>query len=153
MLRAIVLATAIAVVPSRSAAQDHPLVGVWSITFPAGLRVENGVPTTITRTGKLTVVAAGDSLVATLATDPAEGQPPRPAVRLATKAGAGDAVFVQRSKVRINLNGAEQEATATSTWTLIAKGDQLGGNIDRTIEGGDGPSAGPQPLSGSRVKG
>jgi hypothetical protein len=115
------------------------------------MRIENGTPTAITRTGKLTVAAQGDSLIATLVTDPADGHPNRPDVRLATKAGTGDAVFVQRSTAKLNINGAEQEAISISTWTLIAKGNTLEGTVARKIEGVDAPSAGPQPVTGTRV--
>ncbi|MFN0180176.1 MAG: hypothetical protein ACKVZ0_15355 [Gemmatimonadales bacterium] len=151
MFRATLLATAVAFAPSTSTAQGHPLIGAWSITFPAGMRIENGTPTPITRTGKFTVVAQGDSLIATLATDPADGLPPRPDARLATKAGPGDVVFIHRSTARININGNEREATSISTWTLSVMGDKLEGTVTRQVEGMDAPSAGPQPVTGTRV--
>ncbi|MBL8986769.1 MAG: hypothetical protein JNJ80_10900, partial [Gemmatimonadetes bacterium] len=86
-------------------------------------------------------------------TDPVADLPTRPPFRMATKAGAGTASFIQRSKVVINTNGDEQEATSISTWSLGAKGDQLEGTIDRKIEGHDGPGGGAQPVTGKRVKG
>ncbi len=153
MFRTSFVIAAIGLCPSVSKAQDQPLTGVWSIAFPAGFKIQDGVMTVTTRTGTLTVRVQADSLVATLATAEAEGQPPRPDVRLAANAGAGDAVFVQRSKAQLNINGAMQEATAITTWSLRAKGDQLEGEVDRKIEGADAPSPGPQPVTGTRIKG
>lgn len=153
MPRATLLAAAVVFAPSTSTAQGHPLSGAWSITFPAGMRIENGTPTPISRTGKFTVVAQDDSLIATLTTDPADGHPPRPDIRLATKAGTGDAVFIHRSTARININGNEREAVSISTWTLSAMGDKLEGTVARKMEGIDAPSPGPQPVTGTRVKG
>ena len=121
MARISFIIAAIGLFPSASRAQDQLLTGTWSIGFAGGVMVQNGVPTVTKRTGTLTVVVKTDSLIATLVTDPVEGQPPRPDVRLAAKAGPGDAVFVQRSKAQLNINGAMQEATAISTWTLRAK--------------------------------
>lgn len=70
-----------------------------------------------------------------------------------TVAASGEIVFVQRSQAQLNLNGAVQEATAVSTWKLRVTGDKLEGTVDRTIEGMNMPAAGPQPVTGSRVKG
>lgn len=151
MIRAALLSLALASSPAL--AQSHPLVGVWQISFVGGMRIENGTPTPIQRTGKLTVEVKGDSLIANVVTDPMADLPTRPPFRMATKAGAGTASFIQRSKVVINTNGDEQEATSISTWSLGAKGDQLEGTIDRKIEGHDGPGGGAQPVTGKRVKG
>ncbi len=134
-------------------AQQSPLVGSWKITFPAGMRIEDGVATPIIATGSLTVQPAGDSLIANLATDPAPDMPARPAVRLAAKSGTGEATFIGHSKATINVNGQENEATVVSTWVLQAKGDSLAGTVQRKI---DSPHAGPQeprPVSGVRQKG
>jgi len=141
---------------SLSTAQSHdhhPLVGVWSITFPAGSRIENGTPTVITGTGRLRVEASGDSLVARLQADPVEGRPARPEARFAAKAGGDEVVFTQRSSVSININGESREATAISTWTLTAKGDKLEGTLARRVGGAEIPAQAPQPVTGSRVKG
>ncbi len=150
MIRTVLLALTVGSLPA--AAQTHPLVGVWQISFAGGMRIENGTPTPIQRTGKLTVEVKDDSLIATLTTDPAPDLPTRPPVRLAAKAGPGAATFVQRSKVKVNLNGNEQEATAISTWSLAVAGDQLEGSVDRTVEGFEGAGGGAQPVTGKRVK-
>lgn len=150
MIRAALFTLFVGSVPLS--AQSHPLVGVWQVSFAGGMRIENGAPTPILRTGKLTVAIQGDSLIGTLVTDPMPDLPTRPPVRLATKAGPGNATFLQRSKVTINMNGNEQEATSVSTWILAATGDQLEGSVDRKIEGFDGPGGGAQPVTGKRVK-
>lgn len=151
MLRLALLASVVAADPPPR--QEHPLVGAWEITFSGGTRVENGVSTEITVKGKLTVERHGDSLIAVLATEPPPGRPKRPDARLATLAKAGEITFVQRSTAQLNMNGTMQEATAVSIWKLTATGDRLAGTVDRSIEGMNMPTAGPQPVSGSRVKG
>lgn len=134
-------------------AQQPSLAGAWKITYPAGMRIEDGVATPIMATGSLTVQPAGDSLIATLATDPGPDMPARPPLRLAAKSGPGEATFIGRSKATINVNGAEHEAAVTSTWVLRAKGDSLTGTVERKI---DSPEAGPQearPVTGVRKQG
>lgn len=130
----------------------HPLVGAWNVSIPAGTRIENGVPSVIRGTGKLTVELVGDSLVVLLAVDPVEGMPARPPVRFAAKAGPGAVEFIHRSSAHININGNEQDAVSISTWSLSATGDALTGSVSRRVEGFEMPSAGPQPVSGTRVR-
>lgn len=137
---------------SPVAAQSHPLVGDWKISFAAGTRVENGTPTTITGTGKLIVTLQGDSLIARLIPDPIEGAA-RPESRLAAASGAGKVTFVSRGQASVNMNGEVKEVTSISTWILSANGDALEGTVERRLEGMDTPSRGPQPVSGSRIKG
>jgi hypothetical protein len=151
MTRAIVCLLALC--SSSLPAQQQPLVGVWQISFPAGARIENGTPTPIMATGVLTVEAKDDSLVADLVTDPSPDLPARPPVRLVAKAGTGDAVFISRSKATIRTNDSAREATVVSTWTIGAKGDTLGGTVERKLEGFDAGSQGPQPVTGTRRKG
>jgi hypothetical protein len=134
-------------------AQQQPLVGVWQITYTGGMRIEDGVATPIMATGTLTIDAKADSLVANLATDPAPDLPARPPVRVATKAGAGDATFTAHTTATININGSEREATVVSTWVLRAKGDSLEGTVQRKIEGFEGGSQEPQPVTGTRRRG
>ena len=128
----------------------HPLVGAWKVDFPGGMRVQNGVSTPIRLTGKFTVEAQGDSLIGTLVADPSD-QGTRPPLRLAAKSMDGSVTFVSRSPVTVNMNGVEQKGTAVATWTLGVEGDQLEGTVDRKLEGVSGPSAGPQPISGTRL--
>ncbi|MGE0441567.1 MAG: hypothetical protein AB7S39_13865 [Gemmatimonadales bacterium] len=152
MLRLALLATVVTADPPPPH-QTHAFVGNWDITFNGGMRMENGVATPITVNGKLVIELRGDSLVATLSTEPPPGMAKRPDARMAALAGSGEVTFVQRSTAQLNLNGAAQEATAVSTWKLTVAGDKLQGTVDRRIEGMDMPTAGPQPVSGSRAKG
>lgn len=134
-------------------AQQQPLAGTWLVNFQAGMRIEDGVATPLMGSGTLTVQAAGDSLIAMLATTPVPNMPARPPMRLAAKASTGEATFIAHSKATINVNGAEHEANVVSTWVLQAKGDSLVGTVARKI---DSPEAGPQeprPVTGVRKKG
>lgn len=135
-----------------AAAQTHPIVGTWNVTYVAGTRMENGAATNITGTGKLIVQVQGDSLIARLIPDPIEGTS-RPESRMAAQAGAGKVVFVQRGAARVNINGEQKDVTSISTWTLSANGDALEGTLERRLEGMDAPTGGPQPVTGTRVKG
>jgi hypothetical protein len=148
----LLLAAALVAGNGSALAQANPLVGSWKISFVAGTRVENGVSTTITGTGKLIVQVQGDSLIARLIPDPIEGAA-RPESRLAAPNRADPAEFIQRGKAHVNLNGEVKEVTSVSTWTLTANGDELSGTVERRLEGMDAPSRGPQPVSGSRIKG
>ena len=133
-------------------AQANSIIGTWKVSYPAGTRVENGTATTVTGTGKLIVQVKGDSLIARLVADPIEGAA-RPEARLAAVNGAGKVSFTQRGKAQVNLNGDVKEVTSISTWELTAKGDALEGTVERKLEGMDAPSRGPQPVTGTRVKG
>jgi hypothetical protein len=133
-------------------AQNNPIVGSWKVTYAAGTRVENGAATTVTGTGKLIVQSQGDSLIARLVPDPVEGST-RPELRLAAPGGAGKVVFISKGKATVNMNGDAKEVTSISTWTLTAKGDALDGTVERKLEGMEAPSRGPQPVSGTRIKG
>src|SRR5262245_31950872 len=90
-------ATAVLVaLPAALVAEPHPLVGVWKIDFPGGMRIENGNVTVMRLTGTLTVTAESDSLIATLVSDP-QDETPRRTIRLAAKSVSGDVTFVNRS--------------------------------------------------------
>jgi hypothetical protein len=150
--RPLVAALLLAVAPMAARAQASPLAGRWAIEFTAGMRVENDEPTAIRAKGTLTITEEGDSLVATLKTEPIENMPPRPEVRLAAKKGPGNAVtFVQRSQARLNMNGEEREVTSISTWSLTATGDALAGSVRRELEGMQMPGMPEQPVTGTRV--
>jgi hypothetical protein len=135
---------------SALAAQQHPLVGTWQVTYSAGARIQNGVASQLTATGVLTVVTQGDSLIGTLVSDSSPDLPPRPPARLAGKAGPGPTTFMSRTTGIVNTNGNEREITAVSTWILEAKGDSLGGTVERRLEGMDLGRQPPQPVSGTR---
>jgi hypothetical protein len=130
--------------------QQSSLVGVWRISYQAGLRLENGTATPIMATGTLTVRAEGDSLTGDLTTDPSPGLLPRKPVRLAARAGVGETVFVSRTQATLNVNGVRREATAVSTWRLRARGDTLSGTVERRLEDFDVPPQAPGPVTGTR---
>lgn len=151
-----VIAAALTLLGAPLGAQQHPAIGTWQLEYTVGMRVDNGVPTVIRGTGKLTVVAAGDSLIGTLETDPVPDLPPRPPARLAgTARGSAPAVFEQRSVATLNLNGEEQQATAVSTWRLHIHGDSIEGTVERRIEGASVPlpPQPAQPVKGTRARG
>ena len=155
MRRTALLATTLFTSPLALSAQSHPLVGEWQLALVVGGRMENGVVTPINGTATLTITATGDSLIANVQTDPVEGQPARPAVRMAAPNKAGDAVFVSRGPARLNINGEAREVIGVSTWTLKATGDVLEGTTQRSIEGADEiqlPNQAPQPVKGVRAK-
>ena len=124
----------------------------WSTFRPAcGSRTVSRLPSS--RPAHSPSRPLADSLIGTLATNPAPDMPARPPMRLAAKASTGEATFVAHSKATINVNGAEHEANVVSTWVLRAKGDSLVGTVARKI---DSPDAGPQeprPVTGTRKKG
>ncbi len=134
-------------------AQQQPLIGAWQISYPAGMRIENGISTPIIATASLSIEAKDDSLIASLVTNAAPDMPARPPVRLAAKAGSGEATFVAHTKATLNINGAEREANTVSTWILRAKGDSLQGTVERTIEGFDAGEQEPKAVTGTRRQG
>ncbi len=145
------LLLALALCPALAQAQAHPLVGQWDISLVAGMRIENGEQVPINAKASLNIAVEGDSLVATLKTEPVEGRPARPPARFAAKTTAGKVVFVQKSDAKLNMNGEEMTRTMVSTYTMEASGDALTGTISREIVGMEMPVS-PQPLSGTRAK-
>ncbi len=139
--------------PALLSAQTSPFIGDWSVEVTAGMRIENDEPTPIRAKARLSIVAKGDSLVATLVVDPIPDTPPRPPATFATARVPGSEIrFVQRSQATLNMNGDERQATVVSTWTLKVDGDTISGIVAREIEGMMGPGMPPQPVSGTRVK-
>jgi hypothetical protein len=145
---ALLLSLALAPLLAQAA---HPLVGRWAVTLSVGSRIENGEETAIMQPGTLSVSAQGDSLIAMLKITPPEGMTERPARRMAAKQTAGPVVFTFTSQATLNINGEESVRSATSTFSLSASGDVLRGTVQREVEGAMA-SAGPQPVSGTRVK-
>lgn len=136
---------------SLSAQASSPVVGAWEIEYARGQRIENDAVTNIMAKGKLTIVQSGDSLLATLELPPRPDGTPTPAATLGGRTTGGNAVFVQKQKVTLNMNGEMQQADATVTWTLQASGETLTGTIARKLPGMAMPSA-PAPVTGTRVK-
>ncbi len=136
--------------PALQAQQRPSLTGVWRISYPAGLRLENGEPRLVMANGTLTIAARGDSLVGHLVADSTPGLPRRPPARLAGRASAGEAIFTSRTKATLNVNGTRSEATAVSTWILRARGDTLSGTVERRLEGVAARPQEPGPVTGTR---
>lgn len=145
------LSAAVVAVSAATLIQTHPLVGEWEMQLPGAVRMENGQQTITYVKGTLEVVLQGDSLIATLASEPVEGRPPRPPARLAAKAASGSVSFTQRSEATMNMNGEEVKRTSLSTYVFTATADELKGTITRSIEGLDMAMA-PVDISGKRTK-
>jgi hypothetical protein len=102
--------------------------------------------------GKLVVESVGDSLIATLKTEPTADIPERPPLRMATKAAGSPVVFVHKSQATLRMGSEESQRTAISTWTFKADGDSLEGTLERAIEGIEMQMGGPQAFKGTRAK-
>ncbi len=152
-VQSLVAAAALLVLPAAAQSQSHPMTGKWAVEYAAGMRVENDVPTPIMAKASLTVEAVGDSLIATLVTEPTADLPPRPPVRLATRRADGKVAFVQRTTLRMNRDGEESSHPATITWQFEVSGDAISGTIERKVEGMELPVGVPGALKGTRVKG
>lgn len=152
-LRLFATAALVALSPFAVQSQSSPLIGDWSVEVTAGMRIEDGEPTAIRAKAKLSIVEAGDSLVATLTMEPNPEIGTRPPARFATAKVMGNAAtFVQRGQARMNLNGEESTVTSISTWSLKAEGDAISGTVARAIEGMEMPAMPAQPVSGTRIK-
>ncbi len=133
------------------AAQSHPLVGTWRVSYAAGARMGPEGSELIEGKGVLVLEAKGDSLIGTLTQEAFNDMPARPPMRLAALARSGPVTFETRNTAHLNLNGEDREATSVSTWVLDAKGDTLSGTVARRIEGVD--DLGLPPMPASPVKG
>lgn len=155
-LRAALVAAAVIVPASASPsyAQGTPaLVGNWTVTYERGRRFENGEATPIMGEAKLQLVASGDSLLATLAPGARpDGTTPPPAT-FGGRVTGDSAVFVQKQKVTMNMNGEETTRDIVLTWVLRASGDALSGTLARTIPGMEAMegAGGASPVKGTRV--
>jgi hypothetical protein len=117
------------------------------------MRMENGEATPIIAKGTLIFSVTGDSLVGMLKTEPLEGQPERPARRIAAKLVTGPVTFVTKNEAKLNMNGEETVRTATSTYVFDVADNALKGSVERTIEGLEVQMGGPQAITGTRAKG
>jgi len=150
-MRRFALLLAALVLPRLAHAQSHPLVGEWSVSYVGGMRIENDQRVPLTVKGVLSIAAEGDSLVATLKTEPPAGAPARPPARFAARSVSGKVTFTHRSEATLNMNGEESKRISISTYVLDAAADALTGTVTRQIEGMDFPIE-PQPFTGTRVK-
>ncbi len=130
------------------------LIGTWNVSYERGRRVENGEATTLMGEGKLQVVTSGDSLVATLVSAPRseDGSVPLPAT-FGGRIVGDSAVFVQKQKVTINMNGEASTRDIVLTWVLRASGETLTGTLARSIPGMEAMegAGGASPVKGTRV--
>ena len=151
-LAATAVLLAMSAVSTSLEAQAAPLVvGAWEIEYARGQRVGPEGTENIMGKGKMTIVQSGDSLLATLDLGPRPDGTPSPAATIGGRLSGGNAVFVQKQKVTLNINGDMQQADATVTWTLSAAGDALTGTIAREIPTMGNTSA-PSPVKGTRLK-
>lgn len=151
-MRRPLLLAALLLLPGALAAQTHPLVGTWDVQVPAGIRRGPEGPTALMAKGSFTFSVAGDSIIGMLKNEPLEGQPERPAKRVAAKLAAGAITFVSTSEAKMTMNGEEMARTAISTYRFEVAGDTLKGTLDLTIEGMNLDMGGPQPITGTRAK-
>jgi hypothetical protein len=129
-----------AVAAPLAAQAKSPLLGTWSIEWGIGNRIESGVETPIMAKGRMVIVAAGDSLLATVTTlSRDDGSPPRPPVSFGGKATAGGAEFTQRSEATMNMNGEVRKVPAVASWVLSLDGQTLRGKIARELVGVEMP--------------
>ncbi len=136
---------------SLSAQSANPLVGRWTVEFEVGRRIENGEVEAIRGKGTLSVAQSGDSLLMMIQ-GPArpDGTVPPPST-VGARIRDGGASFVQKQKVRMNIDGAESIRDVTLMWTLMASGDTLTGTLARSMP--DGLEMGEaSPVTGTRVK-
>jgi len=132
-------------------AAPHPLEGTWQINYPWHVEIENGVPKPTMESGRMNVTAVGDSLIATIATDPSPMFPNRRKLRLAALRGPGPVRFEERGQVTVATPGGNRTMTDVVTWTFEPAGDRLTGTLERRIVG-MGSGNGPFPLDGTRVR-
>ncbi len=127
------------------------MVGKWSIEYERGRRMENGTATSIMGTGTLTIARQGDSLVATLEAPPRPDGTPTPPATIGGKINGTGAIFLQKQRVRIQMNDDVQTPEITITWTLQANGDALSGTMARALPNAPEQQE-PTPVKGTRVK-
>ena len=139
------------VATSLPAQAAPPVLGAWEIEYARGQRVGPDGTENIMAKGKMTIVQSGDSLIATLELPPRPDGTPTPAATVGGRLNGGNAVFVQKQKVTLNINGETQQADAIVTWTLTAAGDALTGSIAREVPM-MGNMATPSPVTGMRLK-
>lgn len=150
------LALAFLAQPVGAAAQStHPLIGEWAIQYEGGATIENGVRTPFMVDARLSVVATGDSLVATMVSEPQPGFPTRPPSRMAARRSDGPMTFLRTSTATVSTNGEQESFEVRTQWTLDARDDALTGSLVMLDSGPidlgpDGKA--PRPVRGTRQK-
>lgn len=140
----------LAVLLTRPAAAQGALTGVWQVQYPAGVRVDNGVQTTIMGTGTLRIETRGDSLLGEFRPDPAPDLPEPAPVRLGGVPGPGPVALVAHQVTVVEVNGAPRPIRYSSTWTLEVRGDSLVGTLAHRVEDATVSAQDPGPVRGVR---
>jgi hypothetical protein len=126
----------------------HPLVGTWEISVPTMIRGDNG-PTSVVLSGRLTVDATADSLVASVAMNAIPGQPAPQAIRVAGVRRDGMVRLAASSSATLSGANGDMSREAKTTYVLDARNDQLSGEILIEVEGV--PGIPPRQITGRRV--
>ena len=151
MSRPVVLGL-LAALGATSLAAQSPLVGVWLVTYPAGVRIENGEQNAIMGTGQLRVEAHGDSLLGEFVPNPAPDLPsPRP-TQMTGRAGPGPISLVAQQSTMVEINGTQRPVRFTSTWELDVRGDSLVGTLSHHVEDSTVSAQPPGPVRGVRQR-
>jgi hypothetical protein len=130
--------TAVLTAPTTLSAQPSaPIVGSWNLEWEIGRSRADGGATAVIATGTMSIVADGDSLVATLTTSSrSDGAPiTRPTATFGGRRIDGGATFTQVSESMLTMNGEARVQRSISLWTITVSGDQLTGQLKRSIEG------------------
>jgi hypothetical protein len=129
-------------------AQSHPLVGLWKLRIPTGVRGPAGSPTMVDRAGTLSIETVGDSLVALMTLAPVADVASR-TMRMSAANRTGKVAFTYGSEARLSNGSDERAAQAWSTYVFEAVGDSLSGVLSQEIEGISGVP--DRRFSGTRV--
>lgn len=151
-MRPLILSLTLLSLAVAPVAAQSPFAGRWSLRYPAGMRMENGVATIIPGSGTLTLEIKGDSLIGQLTPDPLPDGTVRPPTRLAGTASGNSATFTNRRAAMVNDGTGERQITVIQTWRLTVTGDSLSGTLERRDEGGELPPAPPAEVTGSRQR-
>ena len=120
---------------ARSVVQPHPLVGTWQVVQPTSVMM-NGEFSTVERRGSLVVLAAGDSLVATLTFVGVDGSTDSDTARLVGLRKEGPVALVQaKTATVVDAQRQVTTRTALSTYVMTVRGDSLSAEVTVTVDG------------------
>jgi hypothetical protein len=120
---------------ARSVVQPHPLVGTWQVAQLTSVMM-NGEFSTVERRGSLVVLAAGDSLVATLTFAGVDGLADGDTAKLVGLRTEGPVALVQAKTVTV-VDAQRQTTTRTalSTYVMTVRADSLAAEVTVTVDG------------------
>jgi hypothetical protein len=129
------------------------VAGTWLTEFDTGIRIENGVETSMgRRQATLTLTLKGDSVLGTWQVA-AQPNSPTPAPIKLRGTRSGTTVTLQADPVErtVRMNDDEQRLQMTSTYTFDLRGDELVGSTRNTFSDRsfDGPE---RSFSAKRTK-